>query len=210
VVDIILEQPAAPAFIARKLAQTFLAPSPSASLVNRVATALRASGWELTAALQTIFTSNEFKVAGARNTVVKSPAEFVAGALRALGRTENSAYQNGLAWMAAAGQSLYDPPNVGGWPSNDGWLGAGQLLARYNAASALADLHVNALVVPGQPHATAADADGWGAVFGMTELTSATRGALALYLDRTAAETQQVRDAGMITLVVASPEFSLA
>lgn len=209
-VDLALAQPAAPRFLATKLIETFAMPNPSSTFVTRIANNLRTSGWQIASALRAIFTSVEFRSAAARNSVVKSPAEFVAGALRALGRTNGDDTQAGLNWMRQAGQVLFDPPNVGGWPVNEGWLGAGGVLARYNAASALADRHVAAFVVPGQTMLRATTPTGWGEIFGMTDLAPATVNALNSYLSGATLQTDPVRDAAMITLVVASPDFSLA
>ena len=33
---------------------------------------------------------------------------------------------------ASMGQSLYDPPSVGGWPSNASWVSSANVLARVN------------------------------------------------------------------------------
>ena len=210
VVDVLLAHPAASRFLARKLIEYFVTPAPTSTFVERIAKILRTSNWELVPALRGIFTAPEFTAASARNALVKSPAEFMAGAFRALGRTEGDLLQSGIGWMSQAGQALFDPPNVGGWPHNEGWLGAGQLLARYNAGSVLADRHVAAFVFPGTTAIGATTVRGWGEVFGITELSSATAGALQSYIDQAKAPTAQTLSAAMITLVVASPDFLLA
>jgi uncharacterized protein (DUF1800 family) len=210
VIDIVLARPAAPRFLATKLIETFVAPSPAASFVEDVAQALIAGGWELRPALRAIFTAPEFKASAARGAIVKTPAEFLVGAFRALGRTEGDLMQAGALWMAQAGQALYDPPNVGGWPHNEGWLGAGQLLARYNAGAMLADKHVAAFVLPGSSAVGATNVAAWGEVFGITDLSPATTAALQGYIDQADDATPQSLAAAMITLVVASPDFIVA
>jgi uncharacterized protein (DUF1800 family) len=210
VIEIVLDQPAAPTFLARKLAETFISPVPSQGVVASLASTLSASEWELAPVLRAIFTSPEFMAEASWSSIVKTPAEFMVGAMRALGRADNGDAQAAVAWMRRAGQALYDPPNVGGWPHNEGWLGAGQMLARYNFSAKLADLHQSALVLPPATKTRADTVAGWAEVFGMTQLSSATAAALADYLADTADRTPAERDAGMITLVMASPEFSLA
>ncbi len=210
VINIILDHPAASTFLAQKLIETFVTPAPSSAFVGKIASSLKADNWELVPALRAIFTSAEFKDPAVRGALVKSPAEFMTGAFRALGRTENDLLQAAIAWMSQAGQALYDPPNVGGWPHNEGWLGAGQVLARYNAGNALADRHVAAFVLPGQTAIRGTTVKAWGEVFGMTELAPATATALQNYLDQAKDPTPQTLDAAMITLVLASPDFSLA
>jgi len=210
VIDIVLAHPAASRFLAGKLIEAFVTPAPSSAFVDKIAQTLVAGNWDLVPALRAIFTSFEFKDPAVRGALVKSPAEFMTGAFRALGRTENDLLQAGIGWMKHAGQALYDPPNVGGWPHNEGWLGAGQVLARYNAGNAIADRHVAAFVLPGQTAIRAATVKGWGEVFGMTELAPATATALQSYLDQAKDPTPQALEAAMITLVIASPDFSLA
>jgi len=40
--------------------------------------------------------------------------------------------------LAAMGQLLFEPPNVGGWPLGAGWFSTGTMLARTNFAATLA------------------------------------------------------------------------
>ncbi len=218
VVDIVLSHPAAPRFLGRKLAETFVGPDASSSLVESVAQTLIANKWELAPTLRYIFLSSPFRTAaasfqteGGQSSLIKSPAEFVVGALRSLKRTDF--YDQGLTWMGRAGQSLFDPPTVAGWPRNEGWLGAGNLLARYNFGVQLAAAHVNAFVLPGQSQISAGDADGWGEIFGIAKptLASATRTAINGYRAK-AGPTAPAKtvDAALITLLIGSPDFSLS
>jgi len=210
-VDIALMQEAAPLFLARKLIETFATPTPTSTFVRGIAGVLKA-GWELRSALSAIFTSTEFTSQSARAGIVRSPAEFVAGGLRALNRTSSDDIQRGIAWMGQAGQVLYDPPNVGGWPVNNGWAGAGGILARYNAAVALADLHVaQQPLLHRRTRLRATAPAGWGEIFGITELAPATRSAMEGYMrDAKNKADIDALDAAMITLTVSSPDFSLA
>ncbi len=209
VVDILLDHPAARPFLARKLGETFVGPNPSSSFVGAIAEALRVNKWELKPTLRAIFLSSWFQDSSARSSVVKSPAEFMVGGLRALNRTDF--YDRAVLWMARAGQRLFDPPTVAGWPRNEGWLGAGNVLARYNFGVQLAQSHVNALVLPGQKPIRASDANGWGEIFGITSLATATRQALGGYRTRAGATAPtKTVDAAMITLIVGSPDFSLS
>jgi len=210
-VDLALSQAAAPMFLARKLAQTFVTPDPSPDFVGRIAASLTANKWELAPALRTIFSSFEFRSEAARSAVVRSPTEYMIGILRALNRTSSDDYSVALYWMNHAGQELYNPPNVGGWPKNMGWLGAGGVLARYNAGVTFADRHVRSTTLPGQTRLRSTTPQGWGEIFGITNLAQATVDAMNGYLnDPTASTDQNVTDAAMITLVLASPDYMLA
>lgn len=207
VVNILLDQDAASRHLARRLITTFVTPSPPSGLVESIAATLRASDWEMKPALRALFNSPEF--AASRNTLVKSPAEFIVGAWRALGVTD---YASGNYWMGQAGQKLFDPPNVGGWIPNEGWLSAGFLLSRYNAAVQLGSLHQNQFRFPFDVVVRGTDARQWGEVFGMTELSGATQAAIDSYIatakSRGYADAQI--DLGAITLIVSSPDFTLA
>ncbi|MFY9588012.1 MAG: DUF1800 domain-containing protein [Actinomycetota bacterium] len=209
VVDILLAQPAAPLFLARKLGETFVGPAPSSSFVTAIADVLVTNDWELRPALSAIFRSESFQAAASRSALVKSPAEFVTGALRALNRTDF--YDQALVWMGRQGQNLYDPPTVAGWPHNEGWLGAGNVLARYNFGVQLAQTHVNAFAAPGSGGVRATTADGWGEIFGVTPLAGATRAAMDGYRAKSGVTAPaKTVDAAMITLLIGSPDFSLS
>src|SRR6266513_2305207 len=71
-------------------------------------------------------------------TRVSAPAEFVPGAVRALGLFDPAPSSLALAdWAARMGQTLFDPPNVGGWPGGRAWITTRSVIARTNFASAL-------------------------------------------------------------------------
>ncbi|MGH2726852.1 MAG: DUF1800 family protein, partial [Actinomycetota bacterium] len=180
VIDILLAQPAASRHLARRLITTFVTPTPTTAFVEQIAGVLRnpSNSWELKPAMSAIFHSDEFTIEN-RNTLVRSPAEFIAAAWRALGVTD---YATGNYWMRRAGQGLYDPPNVGGWVPNEGWLSAGLLLARYNAGVQLGSLSQNQLRLPGSLVMHATNAMQWAEIFGMTELAPATAAAVDSYI----------------------------
>lgn len=204
VVDIALAQPAAPTFVATALVAAFQSPAPNADLVARVAAALRTNNWQLAPALRTLFMAPEFIAGTSRGAVVKSPAEFVAGALRSLKRAE---YEPAASLAAACGQSLFEPPNVAGWRPNEGWLGAGMMLGRYNAAATIGQWHATQ---PATGFAAPATLDGWMKQFGMVELAPATTAAINTYMRETLTLSDKVRQAGLVTLLLSSPDFSLA
>ncbi|HKT05645.1 MAG TPA: DUF1800 family protein, partial [Rugosimonospora sp.] len=58
--------------------------------------------------------------------LVKQPVEWTVGALRQLGirpsALPDTARRQLLSGLAALGQQLFQPPNVGGWPGGAAWL----------------------------------------------------------------------------------------
>jgi Protein of unknown function (DUF1800) len=85
------------------------------------------------AVMQTLLHSPQFTSEKAYRSRIKSPAEFVVGAYRALNVQTNGA---GLpAETTLMGQALFNPPNVGGWPGDQSsslWLNSGTWMARLN------------------------------------------------------------------------------
>jgi uncharacterized protein (DUF1800 family) len=134
VVDRILAQPATAQFIAAKVAQHFVAAQPDAAYVKTLADAFRRSNYDMKTLMRAVFTSPEFSSAQSYRTLVKSPADFMVHAARALGATNLSKL------IAAAGsglgQSLFDPPDVGGWPNNEAWISSSTVVERVNFVTA--------------------------------------------------------------------------
>lgn len=202
-VDFLLKQPTASQFIARKLVTAFVG-VPDTALTDTIAGGLR-QNWNLGIAMRTLFLSPQFKAPTARHTVVKMPAEYMTGIVRTLKRDE---YRETANRMATAGQALYKPPSVAGWPTGQRLLGSGAMLARYNAAARLAYAHTS------DPRNKApkfgADPTLWMGALGLTEISDATSAAVTAYLKDTEKQTTQVRTAGVITLLASSPEYQLA
>ncbi|MEY2467764.1 MAG: hypothetical protein QOF21_462 [Actinomycetota bacterium] len=202
-VDFLLARPAASRFIATKLVTHFVSTSPDTAIVTAVAQSL-ARNWSLSDALRVIFLSSQFKAPSIRQTLVKMPAEYVTGAMRALGRTE---YRDGALFMSAAGQTLFRPATVAGWPQGQSLLGAGSMLARYNTAAKLATFH---MAKPSAAAPSGPELRTWAEGFGMTSLAPRTEAALTAYANATTNQTTQTRVGGLITLLAASPDFNLA
>lgn len=202
VVDLLLAQPTAKRFIATKLVTTFVSPTPDAALVAAVAKSLQ--NWEIKAALRTIFLSPQFRSEGVRQSLPKTPAEYIVGMMRGLQRHE---YTNAVTQMSAAGQTLYRPPSVAGWPMGKAMLGSGAMLARYNAAAYFAGLHAKQRAT-GTPKGD--DIATWMTELGLTSLSPTTHDALENYRSAARRLSTASRTAGMLTLLLSSPEYQLA
>ncbi len=130
VIDRILAQPATAPFIASKVAQHFVTSQPDASYVKSLGDAFRRSGYDLKTLMRAVFTSPEFTAASSYRTLVKSPTEFMVHAARALGVTSLSRL---IATSGTGmGQTLFDPPDVGGWPNNESWISSNTVVERVN------------------------------------------------------------------------------
>lgn len=90
--------------------------------------------------VRAIVATPEFLSVQARTGLVKQPVEWVVGALRAVGTTATAANTLNpavLGTLDLLGQSLFNPPSVGGWPQNAYWLSTQTTLARVRFAAAL-------------------------------------------------------------------------
>ena len=150
VVDIICRQPSTARFLARKLYDFFVADEPPVpfwqgtpprdlATIRVLENAYFDSGYEIKPMLRTLFNSDSFKSKEVRFAKVKSPAELVVGALRAVG--EHRGYQPGQIEMGFEckymGMELMNPPSVEGWHTGREWIDSGTLVERINFVSGL-------------------------------------------------------------------------
>ena len=77
-----------------------------------------------------MFLHDEFLAAASREGLVKTPIELVVGAARSLGVTIGARHVSAL---VALEQVPFLPPDVAGWPANEGWLSTASALARLPA-----------------------------------------------------------------------------
>jgi uncharacterized protein (DUF1800 family) len=155
VIDRILAQPVTAQFIAGKVAQHFVTATPDAGYVKSLADAFRRSQYNMKALMRAVFNSPQFATSSYR-TLIKMPAEFTVHAARALGLTNPSKLI--VSAGAGMGQSLFDPPDVGGWPNNESWISSNTVVERVNfVTAALAQLKTS---VPAASDASRLHLDG--------------------------------------------------
>ena len=133
VIRILANNPATPVFLCRKLFEFFVYENPSDADLKPLIDAYTQSGHNIGAVMRALLLSPQFASQKAYRARIKSPTEFVAGVYRALDVHGNG---KGLEYMTATmGQTLFDPPNVAGWPGNKVsalWLNSGTWMARLN------------------------------------------------------------------------------
>ncbi|MHB8572744.1 MAG: DUF1800 domain-containing protein [Candidatus Dormibacteria bacterium] len=135
VIDQILAQDATAAHIAGKVASAFVMPNPSADFVSRLAASFRKSRYSLKQLMHDALASPEFRSQSSYRGLVKSPIDFAVHAARAVGATKASPVIAGMS--RSMGQELFDPPDVGGWPTDSAWISSSSMLARVNYVTAL-------------------------------------------------------------------------
>jgi hypothetical protein len=83
--------------------------------------------------MRTLLLSPQFSSPKAYRGRLKSPTEFTVGAYRALGISDNGKTLPNFTTLM--GQTLFDPPNVAGWPGDKVsalWLNSGTWMTRLN------------------------------------------------------------------------------
>jgi uncharacterized protein (DUF1800 family) len=159
VIELLSRHPATARFIATKLARRFVADDPPAALVERVAATYQQTEGDIRSMLRTLFASPEFLGEGARQAKIKTPSEFVASAVRALGGTVSARGGYELARATARmGEALYEAaPPTGYADRREAWVSSGALLARMNFALDLARSRLTGVVL--NPEGLVAGAD---------------------------------------------------
>ena len=148
IIDIICKQPGAARFVARHLYNFFVAdevPIPSwrqtpprdVEAIRILEQAYYDSGYEISAMLQALFTSDFFKSESVRFAKVRNPAEMVAGIMRMVG--EHQEVKPGMLEIGLEprymGMDLLNPPTVEGWHTGHEWIDSGTLVERINFAA---------------------------------------------------------------------------
>jgi uncharacterized protein (DUF1800 family) len=127
---IAVEHPACATFIARKLVRFLVTDQPGADFVARMADVFRSSGLSIRALVGAILRSPEFKDEANVRALIKSPAEFVVGAMRHLDVAQlPNDFPNEL---RREQQELFNPPGVEGWEGGPHWLSSTTFLHRTN------------------------------------------------------------------------------
>jgi len=150
IVDITCKQPAAARFVSRKLYDWFVADEPPVpawrlaqprdmEAIKVLEKAYFDSGYEISAMLRALFTSDFFKDEAAHFAKVKSPADVVIGTMRMV--QDHTHPKPGLFFVAMEpkymGLNLLNPPTVEGWHMGPEWITSGSLIDRINFASGM-------------------------------------------------------------------------
>jgi uncharacterized protein (DUF1800 family) len=156
-VEWLLQQPATARRLAAKLARQFLGETRvHADALKQLADGLRERDLNVAWAVETILRSQRFFDGANIRSRILSPVEFVTGSARTLELFDPAPSTLAMAdWSARAGQDVFDPPNVGGWPTGKQWIHSRSLIARSNYAAALVRGPGSGRSVPHDPVAQA-------------------------------------------------------
>jgi uncharacterized protein (DUF1800 family) len=139
--DVLIDHPSTAHRVAWRLTTMFFGEGAvEDSDIEELAAGLRDHDLSIDWAVELILRSQLFFAEANIRTRVLGPIEFIVGALRALDLCEPPPSTLLLAeWGSRMGQTLFAPPNVGGWPEGRSWLSSRSVVARSNFAVALAD-----------------------------------------------------------------------
>jgi uncharacterized protein (DUF1800 family) len=148
-VKLLLEQPATAERLAWRITNEFLGEGvASREEISELAGRLRGSGLDVGGAIAAVLRSERFFAAATLRTRVPGPVEWAVAAARHFLPLDAASPLKLGRWAARMGQSLYYPPNVGGWPGGRAWLSPLAVLGRANLA---ADLVSGRLAAPFGP-----------------------------------------------------------
>lgn len=133
VVDIIFSERAdqVAKFVCEKIYRAFVYDIPDRTIVAAMADTLRANGWEIKPVMQQLLTSAHFFDVTNHGALDKSPVEFCLGCVRGLGLTNVPDFtasvparfqRDMMNRLTTLGQTVFDPPNVKGWPGGRTWV----------------------------------------------------------------------------------------
>jgi len=124
--------------VSAKLCARFVADEPPDGCIDAAVAAWQKTRGDIRAVLRAIFTSPDFWSAQVVRSKVKTPFEFVVSAVRAVSADPDTTPR--LAQVVARlGEPLYQQPAPTGYAETEAhWVNSGALLARMNAAVALA------------------------------------------------------------------------
>ena len=136
VIDLVLAHPRTSERLVEALWQEFISPKPDPKEVQRLAASFRRD-YEIEPLLRSMLLSDAFWAPANRGCLVKSPVDPAVGSYRVLGIDPGSGV-DAANQAAAMGQELFNPPNVKGWPSGEGWISTQTLVERLSFCRSLA------------------------------------------------------------------------
>ena len=228
VTEAALAQPVMRYFIAYKLVLNFgYVPTVTNLLlredpvINRVRDALVQNAntgmWNIAPAVKAMLKSPEWRYAyqNPARMGVRQPIECTVHAAKILGvnlgqKSGNNVIADHTTAATKAGQSLFAPPNVGGWPAGKKWLSHTTNLARYESVNrvwyrwSLQDANIRTKLP------ASADLSQWTAFMGLAALKPNTMTQVVSYLtDSRTPATEATRQQNVFVLLGTSPDWQV-
>lgn len=129
ILNIVLEEKQTARYLTEKLYKYFIHPVPNEGIIEEWADLFYHADYDIPTLLLTMFHSNHFYEERNIGVRIKSPIEY----LVSLSRKFDLQFleQKGIIFIQKAlGQTLFQPPNVAGWPEGRGWIDGSSLMLR--------------------------------------------------------------------------------
>ena len=229
IVDIIADQQASAAYVVRRLFSFFVYPDPDDAVIVPFVEVYNRNDKSTGAVVEAMLRSDVFYSPRAYRSLVKSPVEYAVTALKALDLQKSAGEALGFngppnlrngAMLTAMGQTLFEPPNVAGWPVGSAWLNSATMFARLNYLNQVTG---GAPPVRGgrqQPPATASFSGNLGTTVQALDhylpfvlddnVPAAARQVLTEYAGTAESQLAPEQLRGLVYLVLASPQFHLS
>lgn len=129
VLQLLVKQPATARFLTEKIYRFFVNEEIDEKIVASLSNGFYASGYDIGKLMQTIFSSDWFYQKENIGNRIKSPIELWVGINRQLPMDFGNE-DSGISFQRIMGQTLFNPPNVAGWPSGNAWIDSSSLMYR--------------------------------------------------------------------------------
>lgn len=137
ILEIILDQPQTPVFLADKLFRYFVNNDVlDREFIKELAREIKAQNYEMLPVLEMMFSHESFYATQNRGTAVKSPVYLIVHLCRLFHIEIQRDADLGFL-QRALGQQLLYPPNVAGWEGGRAWINNTTLMLRLNLAQML-------------------------------------------------------------------------
>jgi uncharacterized protein (DUF1800 family) len=138
VLHLLAHHPSTARFISTELCRRFVADDPPQSVVDRATGAFQSTGGNIREVVAAILTSREFNSPAVYRAKVKSPLEYVASSLRAVGADTDAGLPIIMA-LGRMGHPMFQYEAPSGYADRGGtWINSSTLLWRLNFAMLLA------------------------------------------------------------------------
>ena len=134
IINMLLEQKQTARFICGKLYKYLVNEVPDTVHINAMAELFYANNYEIKPLLEYVFNADWFYEEKNIGNLVKSPVELAVG----LSRHFYITFQHPevlLEFQRTLGQTLFNPPNVAGWPGGRNWIDSSSLMYRLKIPS---------------------------------------------------------------------------
>ena len=138
VIDNLFEQraPQIATFICGKLYRLFVHPEPEADIIAELAQTLLDHDWEIAPVVGQLLRSEHFFDEANFNAQIKSPYDLCIELSTVLDLNGGDDEYRNIYWATEfLGQTLWNPPNVAGWPGNRAWINTSTLSGRWEVVS---------------------------------------------------------------------------